>query len=180
MKTNKIYVGNTIDVLKTLPEKSINCCVTSPPYWGLRDYGTEHKIWGGSESCKHDFHITAKTGNFKFRPGHNSTVGNHTKKDIWKEGSGESTFCSKCGAWKGEFGLEPTPDLFIDHMVEIFRDVKRVLKDDGTLWLNLGDSYSRVGGAQVEQTIRGDKNKINAIKGGDFISCSRNPLYLSA
>jgi DNA modification methylase len=51
-------------------------------------------------------------------------------------------FCQACGAWRGELGLEPTPDLYVAHMVEVFREVRRALTDDGTLWLNLGDSYA--------------------------------------
>ena len=57
------------------------------------------------------------------------------------DGSTQGSFCS-CGAWRGALGLEPTIDLYVAHMVEIFREVRRVLKDDGTLWLNLGDSYA--------------------------------------
>lgn len=81
--TIEILQGDCRDVLGSLPDGSINCCVTSPPYFGLRDYGVE-----------------------------------------------------------GQLGLEPTPDEFVAAMVEVFREVRRVLRDDGTLWLNLGDSYS--------------------------------------
>lgn len=81
--TIEILQGDCRDVLGSLSDGSINCCVTSPPYFGLRDYGVE-----------------------------------------------------------GQLGLEPTPDEFVAAMVEVFREVRRVLRDDGTLWLNLGDSYS--------------------------------------
>ena len=54
----------------------------------------------------------------------------------------DSNFCLKCQAWKGQLGLEPTPELYIEHMTEIFNGVKRVLKKEGTLWLNIGDTYS--------------------------------------
>lgn len=74
-------------MMRTLPDQSIHCCVTSPPYFGLRDYGVD-----------------------------------------------------------GQLGLEPTPDDFVEAMVEVFREVWRVLRDDGTLWLNLGDSYAQSGG----------------------------------
>src|SRR5436189_279523 len=50
--------------------------------------------------------------------------------------------CGACGAWRGELGAEPTPVMFVDHLVEIFREVRRVLKDDGTIWVNLGSSYA--------------------------------------
>jgi DNA modification methylase len=83
----KIYCGDSIKTLSELPEQSVNCCVTSPPYWGLRDYG-------------HD----------------------------------------------GQIGLESTPEEYVERMVEVFREVHRVLRDDGTLWLNLGDSYNTTSG----------------------------------
>lgn len=78
----KLYCGDCLEIMKTLLPKSVDCCVTSPPYFGLRDYGHE-----------------------------------------------------------GQIGLEPTPDEFVQKLVEVFREVKRVLRDDGTLFLNLGDSY---------------------------------------
>jgi DNA modification methylase len=78
--------GDALEVLKTLPDSSVHCCVTSPPYWGLRDYG-------------HD----------------------------------------------GQIGLESTPEAYVARMVEVFREVRRVLRDDGTCWVNLGDSYAASG-----------------------------------
>ena len=60
-------------------------------------------------------------------------------------------FCA-CGAWRGSLGLEPTPDLYVSHLVEIFREVRRVLRDDGTLWLNMGDSYAANRGYQVKDS----------------------------
>jgi len=81
---NKILCGDALEVLRSFPDGVIDTCVTSPPYWGLRDYGVE-----------------------------------------------------------GQLGLEPTPEEYTAKMVEIFREVRRVLKDEGTLWLNLGDSYAK-------------------------------------
>lgn len=77
-----ILIGDVKDKLKELPDKSVNCVVTSPPYWGLRDYGNE-----------------------------------------------------------GQLGLEKTPQEYVERMVDVFREVRRVLSDDGTLWLNIGDTY---------------------------------------
>ena len=82
MKLNRILQGNVLDRMKDLPDRSIQCVVTSPPYWGLRDYGSD-----------------------------------------------------------GQLGLEETPEEFVENLVKVFREVKKVLKDDGTVWLNLGDSY---------------------------------------
>jgi len=90
--TDRIYIGHVLDVLKTLPDKSVHCCVTSPPYLGLRDYGIPPQIWDDG--------------------------------------------------WRGSLGLEPTIELYVKHMVDISREIKRVLRDDGTYWLNLGDSYA--------------------------------------
>lgn len=79
----KILYGDCRDVLKTLPDNSVNCCITSPPYWGLRDYGVD-----------------------------------------------------------GQIGLEKSPEEYVAQMVAVFHEVKRVLCEDGTCWLNLGDSYA--------------------------------------
>ena len=83
MTKHVFYHGDVIDCLRKIPEKSVNTVITSPPYWGLRDYGVD-----------------------------------------------------------GQLGLESTPDEYVTKMVDVFREVRRVLRDDGTLWLNLGDSYS--------------------------------------
>lgn len=82
MLLNKIYCGDSLAVLKTFPDKSVNCCVTSPPYWNLRDYGVE-----------------------------------------------------------GQIGLEPSIGEYIEKLVVLFREVRRVLRDDATQWLNLGDTF---------------------------------------
>ena len=97
----EIKQGDALSVLKTMPDQSINTCVTSPPYWGLRDYGVD-----------------------------------------------------------GQLGLEPTPAEYVANLVEVFREVKRVLRDDGTLWLNLGDSYASGGmsNPSSKSTLGGGKD----------------------
>lgn len=149
--TVRILRGDCRDMLKTLPAESVHCCVTSPPYWGLRDYGIPPSIWGGDPACAHEWGPEGKKGGGS----HTHTTGtgqNGTKQIAAHEAiSSASTgnFCS-CGAWRGCLGLEPTPELFVAHMVEVFREVRRVLRPDGTLWLNLGDSYATGGGKQVD------------------------------
>jgi len=96
----QIIHGHCIDALRALPGCSVQCCVTSPPYWGLRDYGLPDVEW--------------PTG------------------------------------WRGQLGCEPTPDLYVEHMVAVFREVWRVLRDDGTLWVNLGDCYASSGGGGLK------------------------------
>lgn len=100
MNLNKIYKGNSLDVLKKMPDKSVNCCITSPPYWALRNYG-----------CK------------------------------------------------GQLGLEKTPDEYITKMIDVFREVKRVLVEDGTLWLNIGDTYYGGKGNNGASIAYSSKNK---------------------
>lgn len=98
--------GDALKMLTALPANSVQCCVTSPPYWGLRDY--------------------------KIPP------------TAWPDG------------WVGCLGLEPTPEMFIDHTVMIFEEVRRVLRRDGTLWVNIGDSYA-AGGRGGGGTFMGER-----------------------
>ncbi|MCP4262786.1 MAG: site-specific DNA-methyltransferase [Planctomycetes bacterium] len=137
----KIYLGHVLDILKQLPVESVQCCVTSPPYWGLRDYDLPPMIWNGDKFCEHVWGDDC--------PGDPRGGSGPNAKEFYA-GDGETTyarqvprgnFCQQCGAWKGCLGLEPTPELYVKHIVEIFRQVRRVLRKDGTLWLNLGDSY---------------------------------------
>ena len=100
--TVRILVGDVRAMLATLPDESVHCVVTSPPYWGLRDYGVE-----------------------------------------------------------GQIGLEATPGEFIDTMTEVFREVRRVLRADGTCWVNMGDSYNAHPGQRKTTDKVGDKQETN-------------------
>ena len=148
-----IKIGDCRDVLKTLPDKSVDCCVTSPPYWGLRDYQTG--TWeGGDSNC---LHMRTTKISKNTATGHKAMAqqGNVVSDAIYK------TKCPKCGAVRKDkqIGLEETPEEYTKNIVNVFREVKRVLKDDGTLWLNLGDTYSSGGRATTtNQTLRGDKD----------------------
>ncbi|KKM24561.1 hypothetical protein LCGC14_1603870 [marine sediment metagenome] len=138
-KPYTILTGDVREMLRTLPDESVHCVVTSPPYWGLRDYGTEPGVWGGDEECDH---VWGETG-----PGHHPGQVEQTK---WKNAdaagkgqtAGSGQWCSECNAWRGQLGLEPTPEIYVEHMVEVFREVRRVLRNDGSFWLNMGDCYA--------------------------------------
>ncbi|HZN70122.1 MAG TPA: site-specific DNA-methyltransferase [Micromonosporaceae bacterium] len=115
-----LYLGDAARVLAALPDGCVDCVVTSPPYWGLRDYGTGR--WsGGDPACPHPRRGRARM------PG---------------------TACPGCGAvWTDlQYGLEPHLDLYIARLVAVFEQVHRVLAPTGTVWLNLGDSYSSAAG----------------------------------
>lgn len=104
--TLTIYQGDAVEVLRQVPGESIHCVITSPPFWGLRSYGSETEV-------------------------------------LWADG------------WRGQLGLEPVPDLYVQHLVEVFREVRRVLRRDGTLWLNMGDAYA---------SNPGDRNKVGGFQ----------------
>lgn len=117
--TVRLLQGDCRQRLAALPAGSVHCCVTSPPYWSLRDYGVPPSVWGGEKDCGHS----------------------------WSDGQ----YCRLCNAWRGALGLEPTPEQYVANLVEVFAHVWRALRNDGTLWLNLGDSYAANSGQQRAQ-----------------------------
>ena len=118
MDVNVIYNSECLLGLKCLPDNSVNCCITSPPYYGLRDYGNDEQI-----------------------------------------------------------GLEVTPEEYIGKLVEVFREVRRVLTNDGTLWVNIGDSYagSMKGAAQFPDNAMNYKQGTNrgSLGRANLIPCRR-------
>ena len=132
--TYTIHNGDALDVLRTLPDESVQCVVTSPPYYGLRDYKTGR--WeGGDLTCDH---VAPPTGG---RTG--STLEGAKQRGGHSADGQYRNACAKCGAVRtdDQLGLEPTPDAYVARLVDVFREVRRVLRDSGTLWCNLGDSY---------------------------------------
>ena len=163
-ETNKIYQGDCLEVLKTLPDNFVQTCITSPPYFGLRDYGTA-KWEGGNPDCDH-IDERAKYDRERNRKGlaNNANEQDGGERTAEIQNGIDKAFqykgtCLKCGAKRTDqqIGLEETPKEYVEKLIEIFREVKRVLRDDGTLWLNLGDSYATTsgGGQQVSQTNTG-------------------------
>lgn len=171
-----LYHGHVVDVLNRLPPKIVQTVVTSPPYWGLRDYGTAQWI-GGDPTCDHVAKSKPPT------VGSSSTLGfpsDGGSRRIGEENSYHKAYtqqfkdvCGKCGAKRVDLqiGSEPSPDCgthgqaqcggcFVCSMVAVFRGVQRVLRDDGTVWLNLGDTYGggNCGGEGVFAKGRTDGN----------------------
>lgn len=144
MNKNVILLGDCLDILKTLPDESVNCCITSPPYYALRDYGTGMWI-GGDPNCDHvaDYSATKVFGNPEFNK-------NCPSREMTKTPGYYKSVCPKCGAVREDhqIGLESTPEEYVDKLVTVFLEVKRVLKFDGTLWLNIGDTYYGSGGGR--------------------------------
>lgn len=160
--TGEIHQGNSRDVLRELPADSIHCVVTSPPYYGLRDYGDDtEQIWGGREDCAHDWThaATLKQGGQNTDDNPPDVGANQTTQDTSLRDDGyESDVCADCGAWRGQLGLEPTVGEYVSHLCTILDEIGRVLRPDGVLWLNLGDTYSTRSYARqsaAEQQIAG-------------------------
>lgn len=137
-----IQNGDVREVLAGWDDGVFNCCITSPPYWGLRSYSTNPQIWGGTPECRHCWSSSSR----KPQSGGTGAASAKQKTSKGTQGKVQTVIdladCTECGAWRGELGMEPTPQMFVDHLVLVFREVKRVLRNDGTLWLNLGDSYA--------------------------------------
>jgi DNA modification methylase len=159
-----VYLGNVLDALKALPDESVHCCITSPPYWGLRDYGLPPQIWDGVNDCQHEWSDEKK----KWHGGTNAGEKQVSDRGAFHNDAFSTYgFCVHCGAWRGSLGLEPTPELYVQHFVQIFREVRRVLRKDGTVWLNLGDSYiaaqggrqSKVGEMPGSTIVRKDQKR---------------------
>jgi len=149
---NQIIHGDAVEVLRTLPDESVNCVVTSPPYWGLRDYGTG--LWeGGVLECTHvDEYSKDEQGRNRKGLAKNANNQDGGNRLLIVQNGIDKSFqykdvCLKCGARRidKQLGLEKTPEEYVVNMVMIFREVKRILKKDGTLWVNLGDSYAHNG-----------------------------------
>ena len=149
---NKIICGNTLDVLKQIPSDSIDCIITSPPYWELRWYGEQTKtIWDGEPNCEHEWGevITERvdeTGFERNRRGLNKSAEEHDGNPRYATTNNppvkkEHQFCKKCGAWFGQLGLEPDLVMYHNHLLQITAELKRVLKKTGTMWWVHGDSY---------------------------------------
>lgn len=140
-----------------LADNSVHTVMTSPPYWGLRVYsGEQNQIWGGNPNCDHRWEWSTKKGISGGKAANREVKGAENFQIVPDTKSGT---CSRCHAWYGALGSEPTPEMFVANIVTIFREVKRVLHPSGILWLNVGDSYNGSGGAG------GDYNK-NGIREG--------------
>lgn len=147
MERKRIMVGDCLESMRSLPDSCVSMCVTSPPYYALRDYGTA--TWeGGDAECDHN-----QTRDWVSRTGgldREHIAKANEVKQLRRSGSE----CAKCGAVRvdEQIGLEKTPELFIARLVEVFQEVKRILRDDGTCWVNMGDSYGRMQQSNVPQS----------------------------
>src|SRR6185503_15358797 len=164
-------LGDSLTWLRQINDESVNTVITSPPYWALRDYKTEGQLWGGAPDCDHEWNtVQARLAhqNRNNNEGSNAKVFANPKRANSDDRLGTTSFCTRCNAWKGSLGLEPTFQLYIDHLVEIFDEVKRVLTNDGSCWVVLGDTYGShkgEGGPNISQQTSKNWNSHAPIKG---------------
>ena len=194
--------GNVIDELKKIPSESVDCIVSSPPYYSLRDYSgvatysdtdidkvkviamsdlQKHRdrvpdlqkgryyltepvfndkekkwfislkydvseIWGGDPECEHKWIEYVRKGQDGGRNSDKLNIKKSNEENFQLVENQKQNVCSKCGAWAGQLGLEPTYQMYIDHMMLVMTELKRILKKTGTLFWNMGDSYASSGG----------------------------------
>ncbi len=165
--TNAIISGHALTELQKFPSDSIDCVITSSPYFGLRFYQTVSQIWGGDKNCNHNwnsFEHKGTSGGTK-----SAKVQVKDKNNFQIVPNSQQGICS-CGAWLGELGQEPTPQMFIEHLVEIFMECARVLKPEGTMWINIADSYAANRKRQIDGTkqISGSQPKVKQPQARDF------------
>jgi site-specific DNA-methyltransferase (cytosine-N4-specific) len=143
--------GHVLDLLRGLPSDYVDVVVTSPPYWGLRSYGEDCvAVWDGKEGCEHQWQEEEQ----QFHSGTNAGEKQLTDKGTFhNDFSSKHDFCVLCGAWKGQLGLEPHPSLYIQHIAQVFGEVRRVLKPSGSLWLDLGDTYFGSGTGRASSSL---------------------------
>ncbi len=153
-KTIKLYPGDARIRLLEIESDSVQVAITSPPYYGLRDYKIIPSTWGGDPACEHEWTnngssrnkpdraVTKKSANGSGAFGDERPRGDQLSKAARGAPVPLGDTCVKCSAWLGTFGNEPTPELYIEHFIEIFREVRRVLRPDGLCFVNLGDSYA--------------------------------------
>jgi DNA modification methylase len=146
----KILHGNVFDKVKELNDNSIDCVVTSPPYWGLRDYGTGTWI-GGDKNCPHK-RLTKISKDTKTGHAGMFKKGNVVGDAIYKN------YCPECGAKRKDeqLGLEETYQEHIKNIVNLFEEIKPKLKESATIWINYGDSYATTINGRKAKDVKND------------------------
>lgn len=141
MERNMIHCGDAKALASSLDEGSVQAYITSPPYYEQRVYHIDGVLWGGDPGCQHEF------------------VPDTLPKTKCAAETSDMTpgmLCKRCGGWFGVLGQESTPAAYIEHLVSVFEALRPALRDDGTLWIVIGDSYAR-------------SNMPGGIKGQDLI-----------
>ena len=154
---NKIHLGHCLELLRQLPNDCIDAVITSPPYYAQRFYGGNLTIWSDAPVCDHQWTSSKKI--FCHYSGEtNPGKEQYFKQDIDKNelDKNEIFICKKCNGYKGELGLEPTPELYIANLALVFKEVYRILKPTGSVFCVIDDSY--IGSAQGYGVRKSNEN----------------------
>ena len=155
---NQILIGDALCRLKELPSGAVNCCISSPPYWALRDYGWDTCTMFGTLD---DF-VMPRSKKKRERWWIMIRVRAHRRGGV---------FSPNKKTWIGALGLEPTFELYIEHLCDIYDEVKRVLCKDGTCWVNLGDTYSAKGTGKGQSNQSANKGeKCNGFRSSRYLN----------
>jgi DNA modification methylase len=142
----KLIQGHILEAIKQIPDNSIDCIITSPPYWGLRRYpDSANVIWDGDSNCEHEWGNETTQLAHEYRQGKGSKAVKEHDEILMGFHKHKAPFCKKCGAWKGQLGLEPNLELYLKHLLQITAELKRVLKPTGVMFWNHGDCYGGSG-----------------------------------
>lgn len=166
-----ILNGHVLDMLRTIPNESIDLVTTSPPYYSARQYPIPDVVWDEDPSCEHEWGDTI--------PRVQEGGGNRGVPPEWQRrsraahtGGNSGQYCQKCYAWKGQLGQEPTYQLFVKHLIDIFREVYRVLKKTGSCYVVIDDTYKGSGSSRHI----GYPDKANAKgRAGNFMEPAGSP-----
>ncbi len=181
-----VYCGDNEEILPELPEQSVDMIMTSPPYYNTRKYRIPDKVFDNHNGCEHIWEsagyknshpdrCTNGNGEFSDRIPRGTQPGHAARGDAIYFGS----FCTECRAWKGQLGLEPTPDLYIQHLCNIFDLCKRVLIKSGALWVNIADTYAGSGSGWSKKPCKQGRNPGSWGVNEDTIF-TRPPNYISS
>ena len=161
-----------------LEDKSVHCIITSPPYYGMRAYDVEPATWDITTLiCLHEWEdnerkhpMSRSSYGSSYQP---QSRGVNTMEEPIKESK-----CVKCGQTCGKLGEEETPEQYIDHLIEVFVEAKRVLRDDGVMWVNLGDTYRNGGalGIPWRFALRMTEPPMNMLLRSEVIWSKSNPF----
>lgn len=142
---NTVSHGHVMDFLSAMPRDACHTVITSPPYWAVRAYPIEPTLWCADPTCKHEWEDcgTRRVRNtVAGKAGFATDTGKPELHRQRVEFPSRGRICTRCKAWFGCHGMEPTPSLFVRHAVEIFRLVRDTLHPSGSLWMNYGDGWA--------------------------------------
>ncbi len=167
---NTILLGNSVKTLSEIEPESIDCSISSPPYYAQRNYGTGFDFtWDNNNGCDHEFEGTVEENipvyqkqDYDASPRQQGWTDDKVSSTVERTNIDKSgRYCKKCNSWQGQLGLEPKIELYVDHLCQIYDQIYTLLKPEGSIWVNLGDTYMGTGGPMTPNMIKNKKKYRN-------------------